>query len=329
MWGEVHAAAYRSHPEAELVTVCDVREERASRLALKYGVGSSCTDWREVASDRAIQGVSIVTPDFAHTEIAVALARAGKHLLVEKPLATTVEECERIIAAVERANVKLMVDFHNRWSPPFHEAHRALRSGETGAAKFVRLWMANTTLVPFKMLSWAARSSSLWFLGSHTIDLVCWLIGEWPVRVYAVAPRGVLQSGGLDMPDFFHYLLEFPGGAVGSVHNSWIMPESNPTICELKCEIVGEKASVNIDTLSSGVLEIADAKGHRYQDVLSHFDVQGRPGGFAIESIRHFADCVIQDKQPLVSGEAGLEVTRAACAIERSASTSAPVVIER
>jgi predicted dehydrogenase len=329
MWGEVHAAAYRSHPEAELAAVCDVREERASKLALEYGVRNSYTDWREIASDTAIHGVSIVTPDFAHTEIAVALARAGKHLLVEKPLATTVEDCEQIIAAAKQGKAKLMVDFHNRWSPPFHEAHRALRSGEAGAAKFVRLWMANTTFVPFKMLSWAARSSSLWFLGSHTIDLACWLVGEWPVRVYAVAPQGVLKSGGLDIPDFFHYVLEFPGGGVGSVHNSWIMPESNPTICELKCEIVGEKASVSIDALSSGVLETADAKGYRYQDVLAYFDIQGQPGGFAIESIRHFADCVIHDKQPLVPGEIGLEVTRVACAVERSVKTSAPVVIER
>ncbi|MCJ7822431.1 MAG: Gfo/Idh/MocA family oxidoreductase [Armatimonadetes bacterium] len=329
LWGEMHAQAYSSHPEARLAAVCDLREERASQIASKYGAGRACTDWREIASDDTIDAVSIVTPDFAHREIAVALAQAGKHMLVEKPLATTVQECEAIIAAAKDAGVKLMVDFHNRWNPPFHQTHAMLRSGEAGAVRFVQVWLSNTTAVPFGMLSWAAQSSSLWFLGSHAIDLTCWLVGEWPTRVYAVAPRGVLKSRGLDIPDFFQSVLEFPGGAVGSVHNSWILPESNPTICELTCRVVAEKGAVGIDALSSKVFEMADAKGYRYGDVLGHLDIQGAVGGFTIESIKHFADCVIQDREPLVPGEAGLEVTRVACAVEQSAKTGEPVVIER
>jgi predicted dehydrogenase len=329
LWGEMHAQAYRSHPDAQLAAVCDLNEERASRIASEYEAARSCTDWREIASDDTIDAVSIVTPDFAHREIAVALARAGKHLLVEKPLATTVEECEAIIGAAKDAGVKLMVDFHNRWNPPFHQAHEMLRSGEAGAARFVQVWLSNTTAVPFGMLSWAAQSSSLWFLGSHAIDLTCWLVGEWPTRVYALAPRGVLKSRGLDIPDFFQTVLEFPGGAVGSVHNSWILPESNPTICELTCRVVAEKGAVGIDALSSKAFERADAKGYRYGDVLGHLNIQGAVGGFTIESIKHFADCVVQDREPLVPGEAGLEVTRVACAVEQSAKTGEPAVIER
>jgi predicted dehydrogenase len=329
IWGETHAQAYRSHPEAQLAVVCDLKEERASRIASEYEAGRSCTDWREIASDDTIDAVSIVTPDFAHREIAVTLARAGKHLLVEKPLATTVAECEEIIGAAKEGGVKLMVDFHNRWSPPFHEAHRLLRSGEAGAARFVQVWLSNTTFVPFEMLSWAGQSSSLWFLGSHAIDLTCWLVGEWPKRVYAVAPRGVLKSRGLDIPDFFQTVLEFPGGAVGSVHNSWILPESNPTICELTCRVIAEKGAVGIDALSSGVLEMSDTKGYRYGDVLGHTEVQGAVGGFTLASIKHFADCVVHDQEPLVPGEAGLEVTRVACAVEQSAKTGEPVVIGR
>lgn len=329
LFGEVHAKAYSSHPAAELAVVCDLNEERARDIARSYGAGRSCTDWREVMSDAEIDGVSIATPDFAHTEIAVALARAGKHLLVEKPLATTVAECEEIIGAAAERGVKLMVDFHNRWSPPFHEAHRLLRAGELGAARFVYFRLSNTTFVPLKMLSWAAQSSVLWFLGSHAIDAACWLVGEWPHRVYSASGRGVLREKGVDVPDFFQSTLEFPGGAVASIENCWLLPESAPNVFDLKCEIVASEGTVNIDTSSNRAMEIADAKGIRCGDVMGGPVVHGKQMGFMVESIKHFADCVIEDKDPLVPGEVGLEVTRVACAIERSAESGEPVAIER
>jgi predicted dehydrogenase len=329
VFGEVHAKAYSSHPEAELAAVCDLRAERAAEIASKYGARRSCTDWREIASDPDIEAVSVATPDFAHTEIALALAGAGKHLLVEKPLAMTVAECEQIIAAAESAGVKLMVDFHNRWSPVFHEAHSVLRAGELGAPRLLYFRLSNTTFVPLKMLSWAGRSSALWFLGAHAIDMVCWLVGEWPERVYSVSRRGVLQQRGVDVPDFFQSTLEFPGGAVATIENCWLLPESSPSVFDLKCEIVGSDAAMYIDTSSHQALEVVSPGGIRDVEVMGGAEIHGRHVGFMVESIRHFADCVIHDREPLVSGEVGLEVTRVATAIEESARAGEPVGIAR
>jgi predicted dehydrogenase len=329
LFGEMHAKVYGSHPGAELALVCDIDEPRARQIAARYGAARSCSDWQEIAADESIDAVSVATPDFAHTDIAVGLAEAGKHLLIEKPLATTVEECQRIIEAAKRSGVKLMVDFHNRWSPPFHEAHSFIEKGGLGSPRYAYLRLSNTTYVPKKMLAWADKSSVLWFLGSHAIDMACWLIGEWPARAYSVSRREVLKGLGVDTPDLFVSTLEFPGGAVATIENVWLLPESAPHIVDSKCEIIGTKAAIHIDTTSNRTLVIDDDSRVRYVDVLGGPLVHGRQLGFAIESIRHFADCVIRDTEPLVPGEVGLEVTRTARAIMESAETGQPVSIQR
>jgi predicted dehydrogenase len=329
LFGEMHAKAYSTHPGAELAIVCDTNATRAQEVAERYGVERFCSDWLEIASDKNVHAVSVATPDFAHTEIAVGLAETGKHLLIEKPLATTVEDCEKIVAAAKANGVKLMVDFHNRWSPPFHEAHSFIQQGELGAPRYAYLRLSNTTFVPMTMLAWADQSSVLWFLGSHAIDMACWLIGEWPNRVYSVTRREVLKGMGVDTPDLYASTLEFPSGAVATIENVWLLPESAPHIVDAKCEVVGTKAAIYIDTTSNRTLVIQDAAKVRYVDALGGPVVHGKQLGFAIESIRHFADCVIKDQAPLSPGEDGLEVTRVAKAIEESAVTRMPVDIQR
>ncbi len=329
LFGEMHAKVYSKHPGAELAAVCDLNEARAQEVAQRHGTGKACSDWREIAADASIDAVSIATPDFAHTEAAVGLAEAGKHLLVEKPLAMTVEECERIIAAAKKKNVKLMVDFHNHWNPPFHEAYRFIENGGLGAPRYAYLRLSNSTYVPLQMLSWSSKSSALWFLGSHMIEAACWLIGEWPNRVYGVTRREVLKSRGVDTSDLFISILHFPSGAVATIENVWLLPDSEPTIVDVKCEVVGDKGAVKIDTTSNRTLVLADESKTRYIDVLGGPVIYDKQLGFASESIRHFADCVIEDREPLVTGEVGLEITRICNAIEKSAETGETVEVRR
>jgi predicted dehydrogenase len=329
LFGEMHARAYTSHPEAELAVICDLNAARAKEVAEKYGVAKHCTDWREVLQDGSLDAVSIATPDFAHAEIAVALATAGKHLLVEKPLATTVADCERMVAAAKQSGVKVMVDYHNRWNPVFVEAYRRARAGELGRPRYLYYRVSNTTFVPLQMLSWADRSSVLWFLGSHATDMTCWLFGEWPCRVYSVSRREVLKGLGVDTPDFFATTFEFPSGAVAFIENVWLLPQTAPSVVDVKCELVGTKEALYINTSSHGALEIHGQQGLRYGDALGAPFVHGQYHGFQVESIRHFADCVTLDREPLVSGEDGLEVTRALCAAEESVASRQPVDIVR
>ncbi len=328
LWGEAHVKTYSTYPGAEIVAVCDLDADRARAVAAQYNA-RAYNEWRDIAADPTIDAVSVVTPDFAHTDIVIGCAKAGKHILVEKPMATTVEECERMLSAAKQSGSKLMVDFHNRWSPPFHAAREAIRKGEIGQPRFVFSRLSNTTYVPLKMLSWAGRSSSLWFLGSHTIDIVCWMLGEWPLRVYSVSRREVLNRMGVDTPDFYQSILEFTSGAVATIENCWIIPETFPTLVESVCELIGTEGRIDIDTHTNGTLQVTGRDGRRYRDVLGAPIIFGEQLGFTVESIRHFADCVVNDKDVLVPGEVGLEVTRVACAIEESARTGQPVQIKR
>jgi predicted dehydrogenase len=328
LFGEMHARAYTTHPEAELAVVCDLNGDRAKQVAEKYGVARCTTDWQEVAQDASIDAASVATPDFAHTEIAVGLAKAGKHLLVEKPLATTVADGERIVAAARQAGVKLMVDFHNRWSPPFYKAKVAIDAGEIGAPMYLYYRLSDTIWVPTKMLSWAAKSTVAWFLASHCLDTVHWLLGERPNRVYSVRRSRTLAARGIATPDHYQTTLEFPSGATAVIENSWILPETTPNIIDLKCEIVGDKGALYVDGSHHRMLERYTLAEASYPDTFVAPTVHGKPLGFAVESIRYFVDCVLNDREPLVTGEDGLAATRVIQAMERSADTGQPVDIK-
>ncbi len=326
LWGEMHIQTYATHPGAKLVAVCDLDEARLKEITGKYGV-RGYTDYREMLRQEPdIAAVSVATPDFAHLEPALAVAQAGRHLLVEKPLATTVADAEAIIRAAQEAGVILMVDFHNRWNPPFNQAKSAIEAGELGQPRLVYARLNNTLFVPTRMLKWTARSATIWFTGSHVIDLVCWLVGDEVTRVYSVARSGVLKALGLDTPDFFETILEFKQGAVAVVENCWILPDSEPTAIDFKMQIVGSKGALQIDPSHNRVIEKYTDK-LTYPDALVMPAVFGQIKGFAMESIKYFADCVIDGRPPMVTGEDGLAVTRIVCAAIESAAKGQPVTL--
>lgn len=326
LWGGLHARVYAESEHARLVGVCDLDGARASELGGKFGA-ESYTDLATMLQRDDIDAVSIVTPDFAHADIALASIAAGKHVLVEKPLATTSAECRRIIDAAKAAGVKLMVDFHNRWSPPFWSAKTSIDSGEIGSVRLITYRLNDTIFVPTQMLSWASQSTVQWFIGSHSLDTVTWLIGDRVTGVYAVSRSVVLKEQGIDTPDFYAVTLEFANGAVATIENCWILPESLPNIFDLKCEIVGSKGAFFIDGSSNRVVEKhAGGKGS-YPDALVMPEVRGRQMGFGAESIRHFIDCVHEDREPEATGEDGLRVTELIEAIERSVATGAKVAL--
>ncbi len=327
LWGEFHALVYSHHPDATLAAVCDSNAARAQDIARAYGAARWYTDYRDLLADPAVAAVTIATPDHLHAEIGVAAAQAGKDILMEKPLALTVDDCRRIIAAAEQAGVKLMVDFHNRWNPPFNLLKQSIDKGELGQPLLINARLNNTLFVPTEMLSWAGQSATIWFTGSHLIDLVCWLLGSEVTRVYSVSRAVVLAARGINTPDFFETTLEFASGAVAVVETCWILPNSEPNIVDFKLRCVGSAGSASVDTTHNRTLEQYGDKS-AYRDVLGMVNVFGNVQGFALESIHYFADCVIHNQQPRVAGDDGLRNTAIICAALRSAQTGQPVQLE-
>ncbi len=328
LWGEMHAKVYSSYPGIKFKAVCDLNEERAREVALKYGASECYKDYRELLGRNDISAVSIATPDFAHTDIIIAAAKAGKHILVEKPLATSVEDCEKIIEAVESAkNIKFMVDFHNRWNPPFVSAKSAIENGELGKPMFMYIRLSDTIFVPTGMLSWASKSEVIWFIGSHVIDLARWLFNDEVCKVYAVSRSEVLKGRGIDTPDFYSAILEFKNGAVVTIENCWILPDSLPTIIDFKCEILCSQGAIYLDVSSHRAIQKYTKDKASYPDILGAPVIHNQQMGFTVESIRHFVDCVVNDKQPMVTIKDGFATTKIISAIRESSKAGLPVEI--
>jgi len=312
---------------AEVFAVCDANRGQAEEAAARWHVPRVCADAEELVGLPEVDAVSVTTPDFAHTEIVLAALEAGKDVLVEKPLATNLEDATRIEEAVKRSGRKLMVDFHNRWNPCFFQARDIIQRGEIGKVRYVYYRLSDVTWVATGMLSWANRSNVLWFLGSHCVDTMRWMLGEEVAKVYSVTRSEVLRALGVDTNDFFVSILEFEGGCVANMENSWILPDGEPSIFDLKCEITGDKGRILIDGSHHRALQKFTSKSGSYLDVLVAPEVQGRTVGFGAESIRHFVDCVASDTEPLADVKAGVAATKILLAIEEAAREGRPVVV--
>ena len=118
LWGEAHAHVFSSSNYARLTALCDFDLSKGKALGDVYGIPAFASV-EEMLDAVELDAVSIATPDFAHTEPVIAAAKRGKHILVEKPLATTMDDVDAIETVVREAGVRLMVDFHARWSPRF------------------------------------------------------------------------------------------------------------------------------------------------------------------------------------------------------------------
>ncbi len=328
VWGEVHAKLYREHPGVELVAVCDRDLSRAQKLADAMGIAAVFSHHEEMLDAVEFDVVSIVTPDFAHGKVTVDCASAGKHILVEKPLATTREDVEAIVKAVRMSGVRIMVDFHNRWSPPFAVAHESLRSGELGDPVSAYFRLNDIRWVATDMLPWAAQSSILWFLGSHSVDTLRWFMDDEVETVYAVSSKGVLASLGVDAVDVYQTILKFRRGGIATMENSWILPNTHTCINDIKFNITGTKGMINLDLSNNQMIERFTEDRNDRPDVLVQHFIHGKAKGFAYESIRHFIDNLVTGKEFLLSLEDAVNTSLVILAILESAETGQPVKVK-
>lgn len=321
IYGQVHARIYSEDPRTELVAVWSRSPERAQAVGKKFGCEWT-TDLARIAEDRRIDLVSIATPDFAHTEPALRMLEAGpvgcetahgagKHILIEKPMATSTVEGMRILQAARRAGRKLMVNFHNRWYPPIAEAKRRIEKGELGAPVSAFARLSDTITVPTEWLSWADRSGPEWFLLPHTVDLVRWLFDQEAITVYALGRKGVLKSRGIDCYDVVQAQIQFEK-AMATLESSWILPPTwRNGVIEFRVDLYGEKGRIGIIGDNEGIEISTDS--HR-TPLLYDFVTEQEP-------IRYFIDCVLKDKDPIPSGQDGLAITRIIEAICESVET--------
>jgi len=323
IWGSNHALALSSHPPGELTMICDSDGARARRLAEKHGCAWT-TSLDELA-DSDVQAVTVATPDHLHAAPTLRMLAAAKHVLVEKPLATTVTEARKMVEAAESAGVKFMVDFHARWHPLFMGAKGYAESGQLGDPVVAYARLSNTLYVPTEMLRWSGNSGPEWFLFPHVMDVVRWILGSEPVEVFARGHRGVLEKRGLDCWDAIQALVEFENGAICTFETSWVLPSSYTNVVDNRLSLVGSRGGLEIKN-EPALWAFTD----RFHTPFSSESVTryGKAWGFQYESIRYFVDCVANDVTPEAGGRDGLVATAMIEASLKSLRERRPVRME-
>jgi predicted dehydrogenase len=248
--GQVHARSYarvRHHyPDLALaprpVLVVDAEADRRDDAIGRYGFDSASAQWRDVLADDRVQAVSVTAPNFLHREIGTAVAAAGKHLWIEKPVGLTTADAAAVAAAVATAGVQSAVGFNYRNAPAVAHARDLIASGAIGTVTNARLRLfSDYAAHPQAALSWRferARGGAgvLGDLVSHGVDLARYLVGEIESLVADTAtfiaqrpkPTGPAshyaraegEPGAVENEDYLNCLLRFAGGARGSIESS-------------------------------------------------------------------------------------------------------------
>ncbi len=322
IWGTNHALALTTHPRCSVAVICDRDQARARNAGERFGCAWT-TSLNDVATSE-VEAVTIATPDHLHREPVIAMLGAGKHVMVEKPLATTVADGLARVAAAAEAKRHLMVDFHARWHPLFMGAKGYVDRGELGAPVMAYARLSDTIYVPTEMLTWSGHSGPEWFLFPHTMDVVRWLFGRNPIEVVAKGYRGVLAGRGINCWDAIQAMVEFEGGAFCTFETSWIVPNSYSNVVDNRLSIYGEKGGLEIRNEPS-LWAFTD----RFHTPFSSESVTryGKVWGYQYEPIRYFVDCVADGVTPEASGIDGLMVTAMIEATLTSLAEKRPVRI--
>ncbi len=318
IFGEIHAATYAEFDRSNLAAVCDLDADRAGRLAERFGC-RSCTSVEDIAADPDIQAVSVATPDFAHRGPCVALARAGKHFMVEKPLAMTVPDAEEIVKAAREAGVVGMVDFHNRYHPALAAVKGRLDRGEIGRPQMMYARLSDRLEVATEWFAWSARSGPEWFLGSHLVDIACWMFGRDPVRVFAEGRKDVLAARGIDCRDSMQIHLSFPDG-FATLETSWILPDTWPMVCDFLVSLQTTEARADVDMSHQGAT-IVDRERFEKPLLFGRTPVGADDFGFFAFPIREFVRTVQEGKEPAMPVTDGLKNVKVVSAAVESAES--------
>jgi predicted dehydrogenase len=327
--GNAHAGAVLADARARLIGFASVPIDGARALAAKYGAPVATDDYRELLKRSDVDLVVIATPDHLHTEIAIATARAGKAFLVEKPLATSLAEADRIIEAVNKSGVTAMTNFNHRWIPSYSRARDEIVAGTIGIPRMAYARKNDRIYVPTKMLSWAAGTSTAWFLSSHDIDLVCWFFGEdQATEVFATSVRGVLDRRGINTEDAIQAQVRFASGAVATFESCWIYPDTAPSMTDSFIEVVGTEGVIHLDRTSEQ-LAIASQRAHEYPRTAIMPIMHGIQYGALSACTSHMIGCVATGAKPLVTLQNSRHVTAIVDAIHRSLASGGAVKVPR
>jgi UDP-N-acetyl-2-amino-2-deoxyglucuronate dehydrogenase len=317
-------------PAARLVAVCDARKDRADKLAARHSV-PAYTDARRMMDEQAagFDVVCVLTESGHHARDTIALAPYGKHIVVEKPMALTLDGADRMIAACDAAGIKLFVVKQNRYNLPVRKLREAVDAG-----RFGKLVMGTTRVrwcrrQPYYDQddwrgTWALDGGVFANQASHHVDLLQWFLGE-PTSVFASGRTALVD---IETEDTGAAVVNFANGALGVIEAT---TAARPVDLEGSLSILGETGMVEIGGFAANQIRTwqFEKKIAGDEEVLTKFN-QNPPSvyGFGhVAYLEHVIDAILNGKPSLVDGLEGRRSLELVTAIYESMATGAPVTM--
>ena len=318
-WGPNLARNFNAISGCELVWLCDASDDARARVGTSFPAARLTAELGEILADPSVDAVALATPVVTHADLAVQVLEAGKHCFVEKPLAQTVADAERAVAAAEGSGRVLMVGHLLEYHPGVQQLKELVDSGELGERIY---YIYGNRLNLGKLRT---DENALWSLGAHDVSVVLYLAQEEPWEFVAHG-ESYVQDG---VEDVVFCFLRFPSGLSAHLHLSWLDPHK-----ERRFTVVGSRRMATFNDMAhEGKLTIYD-KGFD-EDARGYGEYITRAGGsFSppisnVEPLRieceHFVECVREGRRPSSDGVSGLRVVRVLEELQRSLDASARV----
>ncbi len=316
-FGEAHAEAIAELPDVQVVAASRTNRDALEAFARRFKV-RGYTDYRKVLDDKQVNVALIATPHHLHTEITIQAAQAGKDILLEKPMAPTLPECDQILQAVAQAKVKLMVGHTNQFAPAYVAAKKVVDSGEMG-----NIVMGTSTMSKF----WFEPNRRPWHLdhttgggmwrtaGMHCLDRLTWLIGSPVSSVCAQFDTRFHEQQADDAGMIF---LRYGNGAVGTVVSTGYQVGAPKHLTELTCT----KGMLNIDYTTG----VAIGRNEQWQTVPKTGSENSMHEAL-VNEWRAFADAIQFNKESPVSGVYARHIMAVVFAAEESSKLKQEVPV--
>lgn len=212
-WGPNRLRALIELPSVDVRYACDIDPSRVARFARANPTVIATTDYTEMLEDPSLDAVVIATPVYTHFEIASAALEAGKHVFVEKPLASSSDEAERLVSMAEKRDLTLMCGHTFLYSPPVRLIKEIIDRGDLGEIYFISSSRVNLGLHQRDV-------SVIWDLGPHDFSILTYWLGMLPERIGAVGRDSVVAG----VPDVAFVDAVYPGGLISHIELSWLAP---------------------------------------------------------------------------------------------------------
>ncbi len=314
-WGKNHVRNFATMRSAELRYVCDRSEAIRKAAAVQHPSVRCVEDVSVVLADPEVRAVVVATDAPSHHEVALAALRAGKDVLVEKPLALTPAHAEALCEAAEAGDRILMVGHLLLYHPAVQELRERILRGELGDVLYIYSRRLNLGVVRRDENAW-------WSLAPHDLSVASYLLGAEPVAVSANG--GTFLQTDRKIEDVVFATVAYPGGKLAHVHVSWLDPHKTRQLT-----VVGSKKMAVFDDTSPDQKLLVFDKGVEPPATVSYAEgVRIRTGDIHIPALRMheplrreceaFVEAVVTREPPVADGRSGLSVVRALAAGQRS-----------